>query len=408
MARLVNVQNEKDLNRLRESVERTFGKRVLTQTDCIHLVNDVREKTAVQLSQQTLRRFFGLIHSSSFTSLSTLNVLCQLTGHKDWINFVQSKTTSSKKSIKILSDEEILFIKDFYSISLDVWGDKNFYNASFNVGYKIVSADHPDNLLRWLAANPTSQQFFYEYFPYLDGLAGNYASGIKTYLKYKKTTEAKAFGHSLLLLGGFLKDDWEEVSKQFQTVKRIDFDLSIHPLPLARLIGNRLLYYSKKDRKLFNEWLDKGVYHFLSNYHSKNPKSYCFPGFHFMLADYLLLVDEFEKALYVIESFEQIQVPFQSSFVPHDNSNEIVKLQKAIALTFLGYKEKGRKLMKEINPQFFWFFNKKFYWTRYLLLQLHLTKSTASAKKQKLITEIKILIADTNFNYFNRYLKKYL
>lgn len=409
MARFVNIQSEKDLNRLRRSVERTFGKRVQTQTDCDHLVNDVNEKTDFKISQQTLRRFFGLINSPSFASLSTLNVLCQFTGYKDWVSFVQSGRSNLQKSeIKTLSDEEIFFIKDFYSIPLDVWGDTNFYNASHNIARKIVASDCPGSLFKWLAFNPTSQIFFYEMFPYIDGISGSYANGIRAYLNQKKTKEAKAFGHSLLFLGAFLTGDATEMENHFHSLKKMDIDTSIHPLPLARLIGNHILYYSKKNPRLFNEWVNKGIHEYLNNYDSKSPKAYYFPGFHFMLTDYLLLADEYEKALYVIEIFEQIHIHLNPLFIPHDSYVEVVKLQKAIALVFSNQEENGKKLLKEINPQIFWFFNKKFYWIRYLLLQLHFVNLTGIIKKQKLIAEIKSIIAETEFSYFDTYLKRFL
>ncbi len=409
MARVVNVQSEKDLKRLRKAVEKTFGKSILTQTDCEHLTHDVINKTNVRLSQQTLRRFFGLVASASSASISTLNSLCQFAGYKDWVSFIQAKQKNVRKAeIKTLSGEEILFIKDFYSIQLDVWGDKNFYNASYNIARKIVSSDYDESLLKWLATNPTSQRFFYEYFPYLEGLGGNYINGIKWYLKNAKKEEAKAFGNSLLFLGCFLTTDEEGMETQFHSLKKLEIDVSIHPLPLARLIGNHILYYSKTDRSLFHEWVNIGIHQYLDGYHSNNPKTHCFPGFHFMLADYLLLADEYEKALVVIENFEQIHIHLESFYKPHDSYIEIVKLQKAMALVFSGQEVKGKKLLKEIHPQAFWFFNKKFYWIRYLLLELYLTNQAAVIKRQKLIGEIKSLIAETRFNYFNIYLERYL
>lgn len=54
------------------------------------LSDKIQEKTGVTLSVSTLKRIFGRVNYKSAPSLTTLNILTQFAGFKDWRSFVQS------------------------------------------------------------------------------------------------------------------------------------------------------------------------------------------------------------------------------------------------------------------------------------------------------------------------------
>ena len=63
------------VDQLQKNVMRQFGKQINTATDCINLASLLTQKFNTNISAQTLRRFFGLIKSTSESSQFTLDLL---------------------------------------------------------------------------------------------------------------------------------------------------------------------------------------------------------------------------------------------------------------------------------------------------------------------------------------------
>lgn len=90
------------IQRLKESVETKFGKKIIYQRDCTDLSISIQEETEQLLSHSTLRRFFGFLATNSNPSLVTLDILSEYCGYKDWEDFkisIEKKRTPEEFTV---------------------------------------------------------------------------------------------------------------------------------------------------------------------------------------------------------------------------------------------------------------------------------------------------------------------
>lgn len=72
---------------LREAIETSVGKRIQTPKDFDYLSQVIEERQGEHVSVSTLKRIWGYVPSSSIPRRSTLNILAQLVGNRDWDDF---------------------------------------------------------------------------------------------------------------------------------------------------------------------------------------------------------------------------------------------------------------------------------------------------------------------------------
>jgi hypothetical protein len=78
------------IERLKNSVEKKFGKKITSQKDCKILSNCILETSGEYISPATLRRVFGFLQTNSNPSRVTHNILCRYIGSKDWEHFIEN------------------------------------------------------------------------------------------------------------------------------------------------------------------------------------------------------------------------------------------------------------------------------------------------------------------------------
>jgi hypothetical protein len=403
--------SKEDQSALIAEVEKVFGRSVNQYADCIALEAWLAEQTSHHISSQTLRRFFGLVSSDSTPSLFTLNALCVACGFIDWNHFREK--SRQKKHPDVNSPDSSLIaqcevIESFFKIETTEWKDNNFFKAIRQITKRVH--DNPilaDMLWNKLAKLPTAQQWLFEYSSDMSGLAGYYRQGIAAYLRNKKTHEAQVFGHCLLFLGDYLSENRTSLETQFKKINAFPLNREIHCLPLARQLGTHLLYstihenYSNQQKWL---QLSMGEYLAKHSWQATNPTQ--FPGYHFMLADYLLLGNYHIEAYELLENYMPVLRSIKPDHAGFDHV-EAMYLMYATASTFIGKAQLAKTLVQKIQPERISIIYRKYFMIRYLLLQLHLTNSTAKLKKSKLKAEIESLINDTGYTYFNHHLNKY-
>ncbi len=183
-----SITTKADIVAIQYAIERYFGRQIINYKDCTALCNDIYKRFEIKMSEQTIRRFFGLIKSQNETSITTLNILARYIEYNGWEDFIQSEHLP----LNALSAEQETFIREFYNIiilpSEIIYPpqDVSYYQISYILATRIVRHDFSVSLIQMLARNPASQLFFYEMFPYYDGLAGKYAEGINEYIKENK------------------------------------------------------------------------------------------------------------------------------------------------------------------------------------------------------------------------------
>lgn len=90
------MKNEgKDYEDIRNLIEEVTGRKMLTPKDFDHLALRIFDRTHIQLSVSTLKRFWGYVakndENRKNARISTLNALAQYVGYQDWNTFVNRK-----------------------------------------------------------------------------------------------------------------------------------------------------------------------------------------------------------------------------------------------------------------------------------------------------------------------------
>lgn len=76
------------IEKLKNSVEEKFGKKITCQKDCKILSNSILELSGEYISPATLRRLYGFLLTNSNPSRVTHDILCRYIGFEDWEQFV--------------------------------------------------------------------------------------------------------------------------------------------------------------------------------------------------------------------------------------------------------------------------------------------------------------------------------
>jgi hypothetical protein len=83
------------LQKLIDSVEAKFGRKISYQKDCKSLSESIYEHTSQVISPSTLRRVFGFLSTNSNPSRVTLDILSEYCGFHNWDNFRDSISSQS-------------------------------------------------------------------------------------------------------------------------------------------------------------------------------------------------------------------------------------------------------------------------------------------------------------------------
>ena len=220
------------------------------------------------------------------------------------------------------TDEAELYLS-FYSIDLKDEEDINYHNACRNIAERILT--NPTlfaHLASPLAQHPTSQVFFYERFPYIDGLGGDYARGLRLYLQHKKDPQAQLFVHSLLLLGGLLTQNHSVANEHYEVLQHAELHNAYHPFVIARVMGSRILYKHCVSKQPIETEL-RDIYEWNSYFSSPSKiQFWVFPYYQFLICDYLNLAGLQEHSAAILNDIPkrkyqpwQAEVNYMEAFV---------------------------------------------------------------------------------------------
>ncbi|HEU5051664.1 MAG TPA: hypothetical protein VFT78_01060 [Hanamia sp.] len=288
------------LEDLKNFTNNTFTEPVNYSFQCDDLSKDIKKVTGFYVSAQTLRRLYGFIKTEFYPSVKTLNVLAQYNGFPNWHSFTEQLAKMNSDSLTL--DQEAKLYLSFYQIDRKEERDMNYHNATKNIALRIVS--NPELLSKLassLASNPVSQIYFFERFPYTDGLGSPvYKRSIGLYLQ-KKTTEAQIFGNSLLFLSAFLCKNQKELNTSFEKLADHKLNENLHPFAVARYLGSKVLYFQLKNKNL-TELADE-INYWNRYYLSKERLAFWrYPYFQHLIGCYLNLGGLFEDSYRIIRS----------------------------------------------------------------------------------------------------------
>jgi len=386
------------LDELKNFTNNTFTEPIKYSFQCEELSKHIKKMTGSYISAQTLRRLYGFIKSDFYPSIKTVNVLSLYNGFPNWHSFTEQHTNKNFQALTL--DQEASLYLSFYEIDIKEERDMNYHNAAKNIALRILfNPQLLSKLSSSLAGNPVSQIYFFERFPYTDGLGSPiYKRSIQQYLQ-KNTTEAQIYGNSLLFLSAFLCDKPKELNRTFDQLVQFKIDENIHPFAIARYLGSKLLYYQSKNKSLkelmdqINEW---------NNFFLLKEKIsiWQYPYFQHLVACYLNLAGLFDESYRIIRSIrmEDEQYQIESGY------KEILQVISSMAhhsVAPFDYKnwftEESEKYFQNISPLF-----KNFYQLQALCLYRSLTKGK---KREKVNGQIGKLVNQTGFVYFTNFLE---
>lgn len=394
MPRPKNTVNEKHIVQLKELVHQTFGKKITHSFECELVSKDIKKVTGTYISPQTLRRFLGFLQTGFAPSAQTLNAVAAYTGFSNWHSFTEQAVPSQQYQSLTLDQESNLYL-DFYKIEMKAEADMNYHNASRNIAFRILfNPALLSKLAPALAKNEVSQVYFFERFPYIDGLCTDYKRSIQLYLQ-KKDQEAQVFGNSLLFLSAFLSGRNKELKLFIDRINKFDLDRHMHPFTLARYIGSNILYEHSRNNNA-NIWIaeaNKWNKYFLQK---NNMSFWHYPYFQHLIADYLNLAGLFQESYSIIRTINQTSKDYEIEKGYKEALEVIYQIAKHSSSP-QKYKEwfDTTRAFESINPLF-----KKFYQLQaYCSYRSGLSKGK---KKQNTNDKISELINQTGFTYFQQ------
>lgn len=94
----------KNITALCQQIDQRLGRPVRTPQDYEYLSQKLLERTRQSLSVSTLKRLYGYVATEGSLRRSTLDILCQYVGYRDWATFCRRDTPASASSDPLLAD----------------------------------------------------------------------------------------------------------------------------------------------------------------------------------------------------------------------------------------------------------------------------------------------------------------
>lgn len=385
-----NLRSSLHIQKLQITVYAVFGKHIATASDCERLADILHSnKQKNKISSQTLRRFFGLVSSTSKPSRFTLDVLAVYCGFRDFADFIKVSENHDLESFFSDNDES----KDYWHKSEELCREIQKSNDM------LVSTHH--RLMKF----PMARKFFLEHHPMRDMLGTVYSQYFLAYLKFNTTAEAKIFAYGFLFKSAFLQENEELMNLYFEKITKIQLSESVHVIPAALKFGVVLLYQDFiSDEKGFKKTFSE-MKKWRKIYIDASEKSVC--SFEYTVLELLIFTDKVKEIQFLIEN-QTFQKSADQSFVPKDRKqthDEVWKILCAVGFQKLGRIKDLQKLILEIDLEKLGIGWKKYYSIIYYLVQL---KESNTPEQDALIFNIKNLIYQTHFFFFERQLKEIL
>lgn len=379
---------------LKTSIEKTLGRRILCSTDCRHLHNDIIQKTSLNISFNTLRRFFNLINAKYEQSTDTLDILAEYCGFTTYDNFIRCQKLNSPSEFRQQNAKLLLYlVMLFKNTEVKDVSDFTFYKL---VAQTITFLESNSSLIEEfqfeIAKTLNGQTFYFEHFVNIDRLNCYYGEGIRYYLNENKTLSGQLFGNYIYCLKYFLTMDSIELKKLHNNIIVNDICKTMNSATAAYSFSAQMLYAQTAD--INPDKILVNVRQYYSAYDPSNESPLTVINFFNTLSLTLILTDLYEEALFFID--EMLNFIKTNNLEPYKNSIlHNVYMLKALAVYNCGNKILAKQIFDSINPLSFFFLSKEFMTILYLSLKQCYKKSS---NEQSHINE---LIRKTGFYLLN-------
>ena len=403
---------------LKNKIEEKIGRKIKNRGDCELLSNAIVDVLDIDISYNTIRRFYGIVPSTK-PNTKTLNTLALFIGYKSYVHFVQNyniedrKTLSQSvfKAVYNFSDDEIISLikkvkrsgDDFPSFMVilirELLHDKNFklintiFNlkelafASFSYSEVLFIGNSVGLLFRKNYFFDTDllkninflQCIFLTFVDYssINGYYGDWAAYINENVKVKET---KLFTTALLEFRKFLNN-----KKTINPFKNEVFDNSLNPILRSRLMAVKIFVI--KENKILEV---------LNEYANTHKKKAGLTEYYFELVDTAILTKNTVLMKFIIKTVKtdrRFDLYYRKR---HLNS---FYLMCTFYYKLINKKNEQKKYAKLFNIEETWFS-----YQDYLKL-LHLVYLYADAKKitvkNELLKAYLALSKKLNYPYFS-------
>ena len=373
------------LNQLRKTIAKQFGKDIKTATDCDNLVSVIIRDCKTNISAQTLRRFFGLIKTTSEPSNFTLDLLCQFCGYSNFEAFINA-----------CNNQELeLFFGNPENTN------HNYWDRSEQLCKQIIKS--PELLISThhrLMSFPMARKYFMENHPLRDLLGSVYAQYFSAYLKYNMSNEAKIFAYGFLFQSSFLLQNAELMELYYKKVKETELSDEVHVIPAGLKYGVQLLYadFTGNEnlyRKYFAEMKKARLL-----YRKASEKSVC--SFESTVLESLIFTNRTKEMKFLIEN-NTFQLNNDEDYIPSqrkETHDEVWKILCAVAYHKMGEKNSTEHFLNQINLKNLGTGWEKYYSLLYYSVYFH---SAQLDQKVECISQLKKLIDETYFSYYQDY-----
>lgn len=377
---------------LKNAIELSFGSKITHSHQCEALAKNIDNICGITIGANTLRRFLGFLYSPYKSSKKTLDILSLYSGYEDWSSFKENLLLHAFHPMSI--DEEGKFYLEFYKIKVTPEADLNYHNACRNIAHRILfNPALLQKLSPKLARNPTAHIYFFERFPYIDGLGGKYKNCVKQYLQ-KKDKEAQIFGNALLCLSSFLTGKHTLDLKSYNVLSSISLSEEMHPFTVARHLGTRILHSFMINAHLTDEHkieIEKWGKFFLT---TQKTTHWYYPYFQHMMAEYLNLLGCYSEANQILNSTKYFSAGYsiEKGYVEAMQISFQISTHLSSPKKFLDW-FKLNKSFDVVNPLF-----KNYYDLQALCAFRNIVVSRK--KREQCEKRIEELVNKTGFEYF--------
>jgi hypothetical protein len=380
-------------NLLIENIHNRFGRKILFSSECEELSEHIYQSIEIKISAQTLRRILGFIKSDVKQSTRILNAISIYCGYKDYSDMLKD----NKHNYKEENNTIYQLVKQFYRIENTNTDDYNYHLAAGNfVKFILNNQKITRNLQSFLSKHKVAQIYFFERYPYIDGISGSYRKLIKLYLQEKKDDTSQLFGNCLLHLGSILSLNYQESKNYLKKINSIGFSKETHPFLKGRyLMANLLQSYLNNDLSEQNKLTIRAFEIEKLEKRGKEP-GVIFPYYQFIMADAFNLIDDHvssNKMINICElDYNRIAIGKIAS-----GYFEALDLIKAINLANLGKIEDSKRILKRVRPTDIIFTQHCYFLIQRFIAELHISRTNNRIKKK-----ISDLILKTNFHFFSK------
>ena len=381
---------------LKKEVQETFGRRILTSTDCRYLYQDISQQH-YKISFNTLRRFFYLMHSKHKQSPYTLDILSNYCGFASWDDFITTYQENEFESSSQNNDLMHFLVSNFKYTEVNNANDSTFFSLIYQVIHFLERQPHlMDKFQRKIAKTYNGQVFYFEQSINIDKLNTYFGSGIRHYMVAKKTLDANIYGNYLKCLKGWLSSNNTEVIKHYELLKIFDAQKINVPHIIGYKKAAQIYFHFAFEHDLERTLLKIRQIHAGFTINNENFTSAFRFEIHIITA--LILCKQFEEALFYLEDIHKINQKYPLSF-SDKKLFELIPLYEAHALYHLKKEAHALKVFEHIDPTKFHFLHKQYSTILYLAYKLYLRK-TNSEKNQ-----FKNLIEQTGFTRLNSFVE---